>query len=447
MIGRSATTYVYSGGTTYSNTTTGHFVYDPVTGDMVLAFDGYGNLTNRFLYGPPVDEILAQENVSSPLGANTTWMVTNYQGSVVNSLWQGDTQYGSDPSSNVSYSPFGQTNFAGGLFFGYTGAYTDPETGLQYHSVGDDGRWYSTSAQRWINPDPSGLGPDSNEYRYCGNNPTNETDPTGHELFANGTAATDAALGWITNETGVDAQAIALGNGLSYIIVDSADARSVRAKIDSGTLSNGAKVTGVDRNFYNALLSSQNHVVVSSGDDGGFNVGPFDFGSLTQDQVGTILGANHDAGYNATQLVQDYANQLAQAQAGRGPSMAGIFGPIIVAAPEEGPAAPFITGGAAIVGALIYGYGAYKHRRQITNAINTIVDGLTAALTTHAELTVAEILKNKKGSIKQAPLPPGSPSWGEIIALTWEQIVAGAQAGKPGYKTIKKLLGDKRFNK
>ena len=71
----------------------------------------------------------AQESVSSPLGANTTWMVTNYQGSVVNSLWQGDTQYGSDPSSNVSYSPFGQTNFAGGLFFGYTGAAPDEEKG------------------------------------------------------------------------------------------------------------------------------------------------------------------------------------------------------------------------------------------------------------------------------------------------------------------------------
>ena len=177
LIGRSATTYAYSGGNTYSTTTTGHFVYDPVTKDMALAFDGNSNLTNRFLYGPAVDEILAQESVSSPLGANTTWMVTNYQGSVVNSLWQGDTQYGSDPSSNVSYSPFGQTNFAGGLFFGYTGAYTDPLTQMQYHAVGTTGRWTTANGQRWIQPDSTGLGPDSNPYRVSGNDPVNETDP------------------------------------------------------------------------------------------------------------------------------------------------------------------------------------------------------------------------------------------------------------------------------
>jgi RHS repeat-associated protein len=40
-------------------------------------------------------------------------------------------------------------------------------------------RWYNPTSQRWLEADPSGLGPDSNSYRYCGNDPTNGTDPTG----------------------------------------------------------------------------------------------------------------------------------------------------------------------------------------------------------------------------------------------------------------------------
>ena len=61
--------------------------------------------------------------------------------------------------------------------------------------------------------------------------------------------------------------------------------------------------------------------------------------------------------------------------------------------------------------------------------------------------TVAEILKAKLGSIKNAPLPPGSPSWNQILEMTWEEIVLGAKAGKPGFSTFKKLLQDGRFNK
>ena len=88
---------------------------------------------------------------------------------------------------HIAYSPFGQqvqvpssyTN--SGLVntalpaFGYTGTYTDPVTGFQLHGV----RWYDPASQRWLTQDPSGLGPDSNPYRYVGNMPTEATDPTG----------------------------------------------------------------------------------------------------------------------------------------------------------------------------------------------------------------------------------------------------------------------------
>lgn len=61
--------------------------------------------------------------------------------------------------------------------------------------------------------------------------------------------------------------------------------------------------------------------------------------------------------------------------------------------------------------------------------------------------TVGDVLRGKKGSITGAPLPAGSPSWTDIRNTPISEIRKGAQENKPGYKTILKLLTDKRFNK
>jgi hypothetical protein len=63
--------------------------------------------------------------------------------------------------------------------------------------------------------------------------------------------------------------------------------------------------------------------------------------------------------------------------------------------------------------------------------------------------TVKDILKGKKGSIKNAKLPKGSPSWDDLIrwGLTLEEIYRRAERGDPGFSTFKKLLTDGRFNK
>lgn len=65
----------------------------------------------------------------------------------------------------------------------------------------------------------------------------------------------------------------------------------------------------------------------------------------------------------------------------------------------------------------------------------------------NAGKTVEEILVGKKGSIRDVGLSPGSPSWDEILDLTWEDIVQRAKRRHPGYKTIKKLLGNKEYDK
>ncbi len=62
-------------------------------------------------------------------------------------------------------------------------------------------------------------------------------------------------------------------------------------------------------------------------------------------------------------------------------------------------------------------------------------------------LIVAEILKYKKGSIKQASLPVGSLSWDEFSLLSWAQIEEGARQNRPGFRVVRKLLTDRRFDR
>ena len=65
----------------------------------------------------------------------------------------------------------------------------------------------------------------------------------------------------------------------------------------------------------------------------------------------------------------------------------------------------------------------------------------------NAGKTVREILKGKQARIKNAPLEPGSPSWDDIMHLTWEELEDKARRGETGFSTFRKLLQRKRYNK
>ncbi len=154
---------------------------------MVLAFNGRPQLTDRYLSGPAVDQVLADEYFPSPTSqlpsaaGTTLWMLGDNQNSVTDVVGDSGTLY-----EHIDYSPFGVQNVsikntppAGYVLpVGFTGTYTDPVTGYQLHGV----RWYDPVSQRWLSQDPSGLqSGDDNLYRYCGNGPTNGTDPSGGE--------------------------------------------------------------------------------------------------------------------------------------------------------------------------------------------------------------------------------------------------------------------------
>jgi hypothetical protein len=62
-------------------------------------------------------------------------------------------------------------------------------------------------------------------------------------------------------------------------------------------------------------------------------------------------------------------------------------------------------------------------------------------------MSVRDILKLKQANFMQAPLPAGSPAWSDILDLRWEDIETAAQADDSGFKTIRKLLSDSRFDR
>ena len=77
-----------------------------------------------------------------------------------------------------------------------------------------------------------------------------------------------------------------------------------------------------------------------------------------------------------------------------------------------------------------------------------VVGGLaTTILLVELDEKVGDVLKNRKGSIKNAPKPPGTPGWDAIRDLTMHEILRRAKNGDKGFKTIWKLLVDGRFKK
>jgi len=90
---------------------------------------------------------------------------------------------------------------------------------------------------------------------------------------------------------------------------------------------------------------------------------------------------------------------------------------------------------------------------SLLEAASTVFGGLCGSAPNVArtgysgKTTVREILNGVKGSVKNAALPKGSPSWDEILDMTWDDILEAAKSGQSGYKTMKKLLLDSRFRK
>ncbi len=157
--------------TSGTGTVTTRFAYD---GANVWAdLDGSNNLLVRYVFGDAPDQIETRTVASGP-NAGVAVYFTDMLGSVRDlANASGVVQ------DHLDYEGYGnptEVNAAYGDRFEYTGRWYDGNTGLEY----DRGRWYVPATGQWMSQDPIGFGAgDPNLYRYVGNDPTNETDPSG----------------------------------------------------------------------------------------------------------------------------------------------------------------------------------------------------------------------------------------------------------------------------
>ncbi|MBT9315957.1 peroxidase family protein [Leptothoe spongobia] len=148
------------------------FVYD---GDHItLVFDGERIQTHRYLHGPQVDQVLAEETTDG----ETRWALTDHQGSV----WDVIDNQGT-VLNHITYDSFGQvtnqSNPTAYFRFGYTGRELDQESGQYFYRA----RYYDPGVGRFISEDSVGFDAgDANLYRYVFNSSPNYVDPTGNYI-------------------------------------------------------------------------------------------------------------------------------------------------------------------------------------------------------------------------------------------------------------------------
>jgi RHS repeat-associated protein len=147
--------------------------YSWESGQIILEFDGT-DLSHRYLYGPAVDQLLADENalgdVLYPLAdhLNTARDLAMYD-------------FVQDETTIVNHRVFDSfgnliSESDNSFLFGFTGRLFDEASGLQNNW----NRWYDPRIGQWLSEDPIGFDGDrSNLYRYVGNSPTSRSDPTG----------------------------------------------------------------------------------------------------------------------------------------------------------------------------------------------------------------------------------------------------------------------------
>jgi len=159
-----------------------HFVYNQ--DDVILEFvdnDGTAGtnepvLNLRYLHGPAVDQVLAQEEADSSIlwhladNLGTIRDLVDNSGAVVN---------------HITYDSFGniisETDSTVDTRYLFTGREFDAETELYYYRS----RYYDATLGSFLGEDRLGFaGGDTNLYRYVFNNPVSFSDPTGEVLPA-----------------------------------------------------------------------------------------------------------------------------------------------------------------------------------------------------------------------------------------------------------------------
>ena len=213
------------------------FDVDTSNSNVVLDFldpDGSGSqpstLNSRQLFGPAVDQILAQENVSESISSadRVLWHLADNLGTVRDLVKNDGTlgeHYKYDSYGNVISGDTSVTRYL------FTSREYDPATGLQYNRA----RWYDTETGRWMSEDLLGLvAGDAHLTRYVGNSPTNRIDASGLDWL-------DSYGSWF-NDTFGDSYSRNLGEEYIYPAITTFTGNDGLANASANTLALGTTV-------------------------------------------------------------------------------------------------------------------------------------------------------------------------------------------------------------
>ena len=166
-------------------------------GQIALQFDTDGDLTHRYLWGPAIDQILADETVTSLLSAGEVlWPLTDHLGTPRDLAEYDSSTDETTIANHRVFDSFGvivsETNSSVTTIVGFTGRPFDDSTGLNNHWH----RWFEFRV--WLNEDPIGFaGHSSNLYGYVNNSPNAYIDSTGFvEEFPLSRKDIEAQYGW-----------------------------------------------------------------------------------------------------------------------------------------------------------------------------------------------------------------------------------------------------------
>ena len=164
------------------------------TDTFFAGFDGLGStlefddntandLSHRYLWGLN-DQLLADEIIAT---GEILWALADQVGTIRDIGRWNDTNSEFEIANHRVYDSFGnltsESDPSVDLAFGFTGRWTDPETGLTHHL----NRWLDPAIGKWLSNDPIGFGGgDANIQRYVLNNPLSFSDNTGFGIDPGG---------------------------------------------------------------------------------------------------------------------------------------------------------------------------------------------------------------------------------------------------------------------